>query len=77
MTVPAMSIAGANPQRVTTDAEFELGTQVVGREGGVWVYCQANGAITADYVVLLDESQGLAMPAHDHRPTHHHAIISL
>lgn len=33
-----------------------LGTRVEGTEGSVFVYCQANGAITGDgYVVFIDE----------------------
>lgn len=35
----------------------DLGTTVTATEGGVYVYCQANGAITGDgYVCFIDES---------------------
>ena len=40
----------------SANTEFTLGERVSGNDGSVFVYCQANGAITGDgYVVLLDE----------------------
>jgi hypothetical protein len=34
---------------------FGLGDIAWGSDGSAWVFCQANGAITADYVVVIDE----------------------
>ena len=48
---------GANITQVDTTAEFEVGSRTSGNEGSVYIYCQADGAITGDgYVVLMDQT---------------------
>lgn len=56
MAVPKLvSPIGANATRTTTTAEFSVGTRAFGKDGSEWVYVQANGAIVAADVVLVDE----------------------
>ena len=48
---------GVDVTTVDASAKFTVGTRVSGNDNSVFVYCQANGAITgAGYVVLIDES---------------------
>lgn len=62
----ATPVIGANVDRVTAgtttdgaNAEFAMGTRVVGVDGTVYLYCQANGAITtaitSPNAVAIDE----------------------
>lgn len=43
-----MRLIGANPEVVSTDPEFTLGTKFTTDDGKVYVYVQASGAITGD-----------------------------
>lgn len=48
---------GIDVTATSTTEDFTLGDRHTGNDGSVWVYCQADGAITDDgYVVLLDEA---------------------
>lgn len=49
-------LAGADVTTTTTTEEFKLGTRLETDDGGVFVYAHALGAITANDVVLLDET---------------------
>ena len=56
MTVPNMiSPIGANANLTHTEAQFSVGDRATGKDGSIWQYVQANGAIAAGDVVLLDE----------------------
>lgn len=48
------TIAGVNFEATETSAKFRLGEACFDSEGGLWVYVQANGAITAYDVVKVD-----------------------
>ena len=58
MAVPvsASGRLGVDYTRADTDAEFALGTRDCAEDGAEFVYCQANGAITANYVCHIDET---------------------
>jgi len=57
MAVPELvSPIGANPSRLTTSAEYSLGTRASGKDGSEFVYVQADGAVAATDVVVISEA---------------------
>jgi hypothetical protein len=49
-------IIGSDIDNVSTDQKFSLGTRLSGNDGTMFVYVQANGAITQYDCVAIDES---------------------
>lgn len=50
-------LIGAGFDIVHDEAKFALGTRADSHDGKVYIYCQANGAVTGDgYVVTMDET---------------------
>lgn len=61
MTIGQNAI-GANFDEASATAIFELGTMMLGQGGKVYIYLQANGAVTGDgYVVSYQEDFDAAM----------------
>jgi hypothetical protein len=61
MTI-GQNAVGANFDQATDDAVFELGTIMLGQGGKIYIYLQANGAVTGDgYVVSFQEDFDAAM----------------
>ena len=56
MATIGQNAVGAAFDTTGTDRQFELGTRMFAENGDVYVYVQANGAITATDVVVITEA---------------------
>lgn len=56
MAIPVLvSPIGAAADYLSTEADFTVGERAKGKDGSEFVYVQANGAISANDVVIIDE----------------------
>ena len=54
-----MRITGIDPQRVSSEAEFLLGTLAVDDDHNVWFYGRTNDALSAGSVIWIGSSLGI------------------